>query len=108
MSPVLRGWISATAPIGLWAIHIVALASLSDPVCDRPELSWVQHALTALLLVLCIPFLLVLAQLWRQPADGVDDRQLRFVGALGLVLGVTSVVLILAEEAFALLVDACR
>lgn len=108
MTPVLRGVISSSAPIGLWAVHVTALAALSDPVCDQPELRWLPHALTAVLLVLCVPFLVPLVGLARRPADSAGDGQLRFLGLVGLLMWATSVLLIVAEELFAVGIDPCR
>lgn len=104
-----RGWTASSVPIALWAIHITALAALAQPLCSRPELSWLPHVLTVGLTLACVPFLLMSLQL--VAATSVDETEtpddLHFLGWLGLAMGLTSVVLIVAEGLIVLGVGPC-
>lgn len=104
-----RGWTASSVPIGLWIVHLTVLAALAQPICDRPELSWIPHALTVGLALGCVPFLLMAARLSvgadPDETEAVADR--RFLGLLGLVLGGFSLLLIVAEGLVVLVVDPC-
>lgn len=104
-----RGWTASSVPIALWIAHLTALAALARPVCERPELSWVPHALTVGLALACVPFVLMASRLSvgadPDETEAVADR--RFLGLLGLALGGFSILLIVAEGLVVLVVSPC-
>lgn len=105
----VRGWTGASVPVGLWIVHLTALAALSETTCDHPELRWVPHVLTVVLVLACLPFLALSAQLLTMttPDDLEQPADLRALGWLGLAMGITSLVLILAEELVVWVVGPC-
>lgn len=109
MTTDVRGWIACAAPIALWMVHLTALGALAQVSCDHPGLSWVPHAVTAGLLVACLPFLWMAAQLVRRGAVAGTDAgaDLTALGWLGLGMGGASVLLIVAEELIVLGVHPC-
>lgn len=110
MSPAtFRGWTASSVPIGLWIVHLTALASLARLICERSELAWVPHALTVGLALACVPFLVVSALLLRRGATDETETtaDLQLLGRLGLGLGGASVLLIVAEGMIVLGVGPC-
>lgn len=111
MSATARGWLACSVPIALWIAHLTAVAAIVEPICTHASLRWLPHALTVGLTLACVPFLAVAAQLVRRPRadDATETRDdLQFLGWLGLALGATSVLLIVAEGLMAVWVDPCR
>lgn len=104
-----RGWMASSVPIGLWIVHLTALASLAQFICEQSELAWVPHVLTVGLALACVPFLVISAQLLHEAATDETETtaDLRLLGWLGLGMGGASTLLIVGEGMIVIGVDPC-
>lgn len=120
-------WYAMLAGILLWAIHLVALASLVQLACNRPGTVWITHALTAFLLAGTVVAIVLSVRLLRigqaraqaeatgagstdeptQATGGDDDSgstpsgRYIFMGRFGIAIGAISALLIVMEEVYA-------
>jgi predicted MFS family arabinose efflux permease len=99
------------APIAAWTVHMVALASLVQFVCEHPGWEWVMHALTVALALVCVACLAIAWRYARLPNGedaGSTTANLRFLSHVGLAVAAVNLILIGAEGVVVLFVNACR
>jgi hypothetical protein len=117
----LRYWYALFAGIALWMLHLSILAALVRLSCTEPAARWAMHAVTAvtaagtgLALWWSAGILLQGASARSEHAEPRDDRARvevdrdRFLGAFGLFVGGLSLLIILWEASYVLLLDPCR
>ena len=107
----VKAWAGALGGIVLWMVHITALSSLIELTCQRPEVEWVLHLLTAVtagLTLLGMWWCLALVRRSREPDDaGSRGGRHGFLGLFGLMMGAFSVLLILWEGSYVFFLDPC-
>ena len=107
----VKAWTGALVGIAAWTLHIVALSSLVDLTCRRPELEWVLHALTAAtagVTLLGMWWCLALVRASRDVDNaGTRGGRRKFLGLFGLMMGGFSVLLIVWEGSYVLFLDPC-
>ena len=109
----LRRWFAVTGGIAMWIIHICGSAALATSSCTSTSALWSMHALTLATLAGT-----ALAMWWSwvmvrvagpvgESDPGTGGRE-RFLGLFGLATGAISVLLIVWEGSYVLVIDACR
>jgi hypothetical protein len=97
------GWYPIFGSTGMWAIHLVGLASLARFTCTVTGTTWMLHVITVVTGVgAAIGALLAWRAVTRNRArddEDTDAGRRRFVALLGLVVSLTNVLLIAGEEA---------
>ncbi|HEV8299236.1 MAG TPA: hypothetical protein VGQ20_18140 [Acidimicrobiales bacterium] len=109
----VRTWTAVFAGIALWLIHLTAASALAVTVCDHPATEWLIHALTV---VTAAATGLAVHRSWllTRAAGDADEEQAepagraRFLGRFGIITGVASIVLIVAEGAYVPFLAGCR
>lgn len=107
-----RLWYATTAGIGLWLVHLTTLASLVNVTCEHPWVEWIMHGTTVGLAIATLLALRWCRVLIRE-SGGEDDEannlagRLRFMGWFGGLIELISLLLILAEGAYVLVIDPC-
>jgi hypothetical protein len=108
----LRLWYAVTAGVFWWAVHVWAFASMARLRCLHPNVTWVLHAITVVTALGTLLAMWWSWQLWRE-GQGVDDGEgnplgLRnFLGMLGLLTGLTNLLLILWESGYVFFMPSC-
>jgi len=110
-------WSAVLAGIPAWIAHLVFEAAMVRFTAVHPGWEWTLHAATALTALVTIAGIAICLDLYRRaestrratPAAAVEDDASdvalsRFLGALGLLVGVTNLVLILAEGSYVIFV----
>ncbi|MBW3665242.1 MAG: hypothetical protein KY469_19280 [Actinobacteria bacterium] len=87
-------WVSLTAGIVLWGIHITGMAALSPLACEGPG-AIVLHLLSVATLVPTLAAIIPAWSFWRQRERGVGG--VAFLGAMGVLLNAVSALAIVAE-----------
>jgi hypothetical protein len=101
-------WYPLFAPVVLWMIHLVGLAAVVRESCLVPAHDWTMHGLTIVTGAGTIAGALLAWRLMAANNSGTDDSadtergRLRFLGLLGLIVALTNLLLILAEEGMVL------
>jgi hypothetical protein len=106
----LRIWVAILAPVGLWTVHFMACVSLVRLACLDSRWTWVMHGTTvatAVPTVACIGLSWGILARGRRADAGHPATQTRFLGRLGLLVGLINLVLILLEGTLVAVVDAC-
>ena len=115
--PLRRGigvWFAVfIGPIGAWAVHLVASASLVKASCAHTWAETAMHLVTAVTLTIA---LVCMALSWRllRAGDDADESahdapgRVRFLGLLGLGIGAFNVALIILEEVYIVAVHGHR
>ena len=94
-------WFPVFGAVAAWAVHLVALASLARLGCDHDGARIAMHAITAGCLAVAVLAVVLAARL---AATGEDDSgtstasRLKFLGLLGLIIGLVQIGLIIVEE----------
>jgi lysylphosphatidylglycerol synthetase-like protein (DUF2156 family) len=106
-------WIAALIGIPAWLAHLTFLAAMVPYTDDHRRWDWTLHAATAFAALVTLAGIAVCFDLWRRAGSRVSDADTaelnppalsRFIGFFGLALGVTNLVLILAEGSYVFLV----
>ena len=98
---IVTVWFALLGSTGAWIVHLVALSSLSPSACGHHRARLAMHLITAGCLVVALASTGLSARLAGRaaPDDEPSPRsQHRFLGLLGLLLGVVNLILIVAEE----------
>jgi hypothetical protein len=98
---IVTVWFALLGATGAWIVHLMALSALSPSACGHHRTRLAMHLITAGCLVVALASTGLAARLAGSPSadDQSSDRsQHRFIGLLGLLLGVTQIILIVAEE----------
>ena len=98
---VVTVWFALLGSTGAWIVHLMALSSLSPSACEHRSARLAMHLVTAGCLVVALASTGLAARLAGRAGpdhDGDERSQHRFVGLLGVLLGVVQIVLIVAEE----------
>jgi hypothetical protein len=98
---IVTVWFALLGSTGAWIVHLMALSSLSPSACGHHSARLAMHLITAGCLVAALASTGLAARLAGRPLADDDDShpsQHRFIGLLGVLLGVINVVLIVAEE----------
>lgn len=98
---IVTVWFALLGATGAWIVHLMALSSLSPSSCDHRSARLAMHLITAGCLVVALASTGLAAKLAGRsgPDDESGDRsQHRFLGLLGVLLGVVQIILIVAEE----------
>lgn len=106
----LRGlatvWFPILGPIGAWTVHALYIAAIARLTCTRPSTFTSIHVVTGVTLGVCAVALVLAVQLARRggPATGADttSARARFLGLLGVAVAIFNILLIAAEELFAI------
>jgi hypothetical protein len=105
-------WAVATVPPAVWSIHLIFDAAMVRISCSHPDLRWTLYAGTVIpaALVAGLTALAVL-RLRRSPGGDLDgsseDDQLAFLGYLAVLVGIVSLLLIVAEGVVIPFVSSC-
>jgi uncharacterized membrane protein len=100
-------WAALLLPIGAWVTHLVAEAALTRSACDHERVTWVMHAITAVLGLLCVGCVIVgvrFARLQRAAGNGA----FRFLGGLAAVTAFVNLLLIVWEGAYIPFLQKCH
>jgi hypothetical protein len=97
-------WYAVTAGIGAWTIHLVGLVALTEYSYDVPGAIWWMHIttiLTGLATLLAIGLSYYMFR-WGgpDPERPTIQGRVRFLGELGLAIGVINLALIVLEEVY--------
>jgi hypothetical protein len=97
-------WYAVSAPIAAWAVHLTALAALVEFSYDHRGGTFWMHLTTAItgtatVIAMALSYVMV-----RRAGATEDDPgrggRIRFLGELGLVIGVVNLALIALEEIY--------
>ena len=106
-------WLAALIGIPAWLAHLTFLAAMVPYTDDHRSWDWTLHAATALAALVTLAGIAVCFDLWRRAGSREPDADTaelsapalsRFIGFFGLAIGVTNLVLILAEGSYVFLV----
>ncbi|HEX2850104.1 MAG TPA: hypothetical protein VHN98_06110 [Acidimicrobiales bacterium] len=105
-------WVAVFAGIALWAVHIVACASLVRFACHDRWAVWAMHGITAVTGLLTV---VAIVACWRftvgsdhRTEDGIAPlSQRRFLGVFGLGVNGISLALILLEGIYVVFLSPC-
>jgi hypothetical protein len=109
----VRLWVALFAGIGLWMVHLTACAALAAYACRHPHVHWVMHGLTATTAAATGIAIYWSGQFARH-GYGADEEdagaagRARFLGRFGVITGVASLVLIVAEGLYVPFLAGCR
>jgi hypothetical protein len=95
-------------PIAAWMVHLGLTASLAGHSCGRSTVTWVMHALTAGLGLVCVGCGLIGFAAFRRAPEGTEGTSLRFLGGFVVAVAVTNLVLILWEGSYTVVLSPCR
>ncbi len=104
-------WYALLGSIGAWTIHLLFLAAFVRYTCNDPGSQWVPHVVTAVTLAMAVVAMALCWRLGRLAGDEASDLgggPLRFLGRLGLVVGVTNFALIALEELYVVVLSPRR
>lgn len=97
-------WYAVTAPIGAWTVHLVGLVTLTRYSYNVSGAIWWMHIITivtgsATLLAMYLSFLMMR---WGGKGEHRGDigGRVRFLGELGMIIGVINLALIVLEEVY--------
>jgi uncharacterized membrane protein SirB2 len=103
-------WTAIVVPIAAWTVHIVALASIVQFVCEHPGLEWIMHTLTVVLALVCVGCLALAWRTARLPNGedaGSTTANLRFLSHVGLAVAAVNLLLIVVEGSYVFFIDPC-
>jgi hypothetical protein len=98
---IVTVWFALLGSTGAWIVHLMALASLAPTACGHQRARGAMHLITAGCLLVALASTALAARLAGRaaPDDETTPRsQHRFLGLLGVLLGVVNLILIVAEE----------
>jgi hypothetical protein len=109
----VRTWTAVFGGIALWLIHLTAASALAATVCDHPATEWLIHALTVVTAAATGVAVWWCGRVARAAADADEEEaaaagRARFLGRFGVITGVASIVLIVAEGAYVPFLAGCR
>lgn len=97
-------WYAVTAPIGAWTVHLLGLVMLTRYSDNVPGAIWWMHIITivtgtAALLAMALSYSMMR---WAGPGEDRSDLagRVRFLGELGMIIGVINLALIVLEEVY--------
>jgi hypothetical protein len=115
--PEVVVWSAVVVGIPAWIVHLVFEAAMVRFTDVHPGWEWTLHAATAMTALVTLAGTLVCYDLFRRAErarrddppvaeddDASDVALSRFLGLLGMLLGITNIVLILAEGSYVILV----
>ena len=112
-SPIrgVRRWYAVLAGIGWWMVHLVAEAALVPASCAHPDVRWVMHATTVITalgtgLAIWWSAKMLAGGTGSGEPDDAANRQ-RFLGLFGLAVGIVSLLLILWEGSYVVVLSSC-
>ena len=100
--------------IGAWMAHLFFASSFVRYSCNAGGVNWAQHLFTALCALIAIHATWVAYGLHREGRADAEDAGTamganNFIGVAGIIVGLTNLLLILAEGSFVGLIhQACR
>lgn len=105
-------WVVVFAGIALWAVHIVACASLVRFACHERWARWAMHGITAVTGLLTAGALVACWRLTAGTSGGEEDSvapmsQRRFLGLFGAGVNAISLALILLEGIYVVFLSPC-
>jgi amino acid permease len=97
-------WYAVSAPIAAWAVHLTALAALVEYSYDHRGGTFWMHLITGITGTVTV-VAMVLSYLMIRRAGATEDEpsrggRIRFLGELGLVIGIVNLALIVLEEIY--------
>jgi hypothetical protein len=97
-------WFAVLGGIGAWLVHLIAEASLVELGRSHPSVAWTMRGLTGGLAIVTAIAIWLSWRIWTgaraDEEDGTPAGRTAFLGLLGLITGITNLVLILAEDAY--------
>ncbi len=107
----LRRWYAVLAGIGWWMVHLVVDASLVPASCAHPDVRWVMQAVTVVTalgtgLAIWWSAKMLAGGTGSGEPDDAGNRQ-RFLGLFGLSVGIISLLLILWEGSYVVVLSSC-
>ncbi|HZR12945.1 MAG TPA: hypothetical protein VFC33_06795 [Acidimicrobiia bacterium] len=97
-------WYALTAPIGAWTVHLVGLTALTKYSDNVPGAIWWLHIITIVtgLVTLSAMYLSFLMMRWGGRGEDRPDLagRVRFLGELGMIIGIANLALIVLEEVY--------
>ena len=98
-------WFPVLGPILAWTVHALFVAGVGRLTCTRPSTMTSVHVITGVTLAVCAVALVLSIRLARRGSrSAIADTgaaRVRFLGLLGVAIGAFNVVLIVAEELYA-------
>jgi hypothetical protein len=96
-------WFPFVGPIAAWTVHVLYIASIARFTCNEPASSWTTHAVTVACLVVAGAGTFLAWRLSRLDTDEAGNttagRHL-FLGRLGIIVGLTNILVIVLEELY--------
>lgn len=104
-----RWWYAAFAGIAWWMVHITFVAASARFLCEHQDLRWTLHVATLVTAAGTALAIRWSVERWRRAGDDeVTDRSLdRFLGAFGALVGAISLLVILWEASYTLVISEC-
>jgi hypothetical protein len=103
-------WSVIVVPIAAWTVHMFALASMVQLMCEHPGVEWVMHALTIGLSLVCVGCFALAWRTARIP-NGEDaastTANLRFLSHVGLAVAAVNLLVIALEGVYVVFLDPC-
>lgn len=96
-------WFALLGSVAAWTIHLLSFVSLADLSTTSSTTRWAMHGITVATLAMTASAIGLSVRLGRPGGEthGRDERaRLRFIGQLGIVIGVIDGLLILLEELY--------
>lgn len=95
-------------PIAAWMAHLGLTASLAHESCTRSSVTWIMHALTAGLGLVCVGCGLIGFAAYRRAPEGTEGTARRFLGGFVVAVAIANLVLILWEGSYTVALSPCR
>ncbi len=96
-------WYALLGSLAAWIIHLLSFVSLAELSTTSPTTRWAMHGITVVTLTMTAAAIALSVRLAR-PAGDTDGRdepaRNRFLGQMGIVIGVINGLLILLEELY--------
>jgi hypothetical protein len=105
-------WALVWVPIGVWAAHLTFEAAMVHETCSHPGLRWTLYAGTVVPAGIVLGAIALAVRALRQSPNAdlegaTEDDQVAFLAYLGLVMGIVSLILIIAEGIVVPFVSSC-
>ena len=95
---VLHVWYPLLGTVGMWIVHLTGSAALTRYTCTAANSTWTLHVLTLVTAVGAAAGALLAWRVFSEHASAQRD----LLGFLGIVVSLTNLLLILAEEGMVL------
>jgi len=101
-------WAAVVVPIAAWIAHLSAEASLVRLACDHDRVTWIMHAITVGLGLICVGCIAIGLTYARRTATVGANGSFKFLGAFAAAIAAVNLLLIVWEGLYVPFLPLCR